>query len=180
MRYLESGVFSPLQNLTEVRLSDNFLRIVPQDLFLRNELLTSVSLDGNMLSKIVPGTFDACGGLRELRLQNNEITSIQDGVLDPLDSVEELHLENNKLSTIKGLKTLKKIRHVTLSRNSFEILTSELLPGTELSSLSLGHNSITSIQDGAFANQTTLTILFLGNNGLTRLGQRCKLRHTKT
>ncbi|XP_035710126.1 protein artichoke [Folsomia candida] len=172
VKYLESGIFFPLKNLTEVRLSDNFLRILPQDVFLRNEHLTSVSLDGNLLGKVVPGTFQTCRGLRELRLQNNEITTIPAGVLEGLETLEEVHLENNRLNGIKGLDNLRRIRHVTLSRNSFEKVTADMLPGTELSSLSLGHNNIKGISDGAFANQTTLSLLYLGNNRLTRLGQR--------
>jgi Leucine-rich repeat (LRR) protein len=170
LRYVESEALSPLKNLTEIRLSDNFLRILPQDLFFGNQGLTSVSLDGNQLTKVAPGTFQNCKGLRELRLQNNAITSIQPGTLDTLHYLEEVHLENNKLNMVEGLNALSRIRHVTLSRNSLEEITGELLPGTELSSLSLGHNLIRTIQDGAFANQSTLGILFLGNNMLTRLG----------
>jgi Leucine-rich repeat (LRR) protein len=172
LRYVESGAFTPLKNLTEIRLSDNFLRILPQDMFFGNGALTSISLDGNHLAKLAPGTFHNCKGLRELRLQNNGITSIPLGVLDTLEHLEEVHLENNKLTSLRGLDSLKRIRHVTLSRNSLEKITGEMLPGTELSSLSLGHNSIKTVQDGAFENQTTLNILFLGNNKLIRLGPR--------
>jgi len=173
LRYIESGAFVPLKNLTEIRLSDNFLRILPQDLFLSNEALSSLSLDGNHLTKIAPGTFSSSSkGLKELRLQNNQISSISPGVFDSLASLEEIHLENNKLTMIRGLSSLRRIRHVTLSRNSFERLSGEMLPGNELSSLSLGHNSIRSIADGTFLNQSTLSILFLGNNKLTRLGPR--------
>ena len=172
LRFVESGVFNPLRNLSEVRLSDNFLRVIPQDLFLYNELLSSLSLDGNLLTKVVPGTFHNSKQLRELRLQNNQITSLPSGVLDVLPHLEEIYLENNKLSLIHGLDTLKSVRHVSLSRNHIERLSSDTLPGTELSSLSLGHNLIRMIDDGAFLNQSSLSILFLGNNRLGWLGAK--------
>ena len=169
LRFVESGAFAPLRNLTELRLSDNFLQSLPPDLFLHNDKLFSLSLDGNLLSKILPGSFHNARGLRELRLQNNQIIAILPGVLDVLPKLEEIYLENNKLSQIKGLDALRNVRHVSLSRNNLERLTEDMLPGTEMSSLSLGHNSLKLIEDGAFRNQTSLNILFLGSNRLTHL-----------
>lgn len=169
LRLIDSGVFSSLRNLTEVRLGDNFLTNLPQDLFLQNEALSSISLDGNLLTKIVPGSFQNCKGLRELRLQNNRILSLEPGVVDGLENLQEIHLENNKLTRIRGLNKLKRLRHVSLSRNNIERLTVEMIPGTEVTSLSIGHCLIKNIDNGTFSNQSTLSILFLGNNRLTKL-----------
>jgi len=173
LKFIDSSALSPLKNLSQIRLSDNFLTVLPQDLFLKNENLVSISLDGNSITQVVPGLFYSCRkGLRELRLQNNAISSIQLGVLDGLHVLEEVHLENNMLAQIRGLNTLKMLRHVSLSRNNLIRLTHEMIPSTELPSLSLGHNSIRSVEDGTFANQSSLSILFLGNNELTRLTRK--------
>ena len=172
LRFIESGVFNTLRNLSEIRLSENFLRILPQDIFRYNARLTSISLDGNLLTKVVPGTFNSCKDLRELRLQNNQITTIPSGVLERLGLLEEVHLENNRLSLIQGLGSLASLRYVSLSRNHIERVMAELLPSVDLNSLSLGNNFIHVIEDGAFSNQTTLSVLFLANNKLTHLGAK--------
>lgn len=100
--------------------------------------------------------------LRELYLYSNRIRRIEN--LAALTNLEVLWLSDNYISRLEGLDTLGKLRELQLARNDIETVGSVLSWNSEITSLNLADNPITSFKElRALARLPKLVELSLGD-----------------
>ena len=119
IKHLERGAFNMLNNLVELDLSYNLLRVVP----------TAALID-------LPG-------LRELRLANNDLATIPADAFAPNPDLATLDLTGNRIRSInpKAFRCLSTLKILKLSSNLLVYLMQDLLvPLKSLQHLTLNNN----------------------------------------
>ena len=107
--------------------------------------------------------------LETLRLSNNSIGSIPEQI-NNLQNLKELFLSNNELTSFPEQNEdsrLTSLEQLSLSSNNFEQFPE--LNNPELTSLSLSHNNINSINILSINNLTKIKYLNLNNNNLSNI-----------
>ncbi|XP_011498192.1 PREDICTED: chaoptin-like [Ceratosolen solmsi marchali] len=169
---------SSLQQLTQLHLSSNYIQYIPRDFLQTCENLSTLSLDENQIRELEIGTFAKTKQLRELRLQDNLIREIKRGVFTPLSSLIELHLQNNAITDIEtgAFRSLHNLEHVNLQGNLLAVLgdvfqvSESIGSGTRsLISFQLDNNGLGVLHNDSLKDQTSIRIMWLGHNRLTRL-----------
>ncbi|XP_057336057.1 protein artichoke-like [Microplitis mediator] len=188
IRRVDSRSLASLKQLTQLHLTANFISRVPQDFLQHTENLLTLSLDENNIRELEIGTFIRTKHLRELRLQDNQITEVKRGVFAPLPELQELHLQNNAITDMEtgALKTLHNLQHVNLQGNLLAVLgdvfqiseSSEVRgsgfsederAGSSLISIQLDNNGLGVLHNDSLRGQSSVRIMWLGHNRLTRL-----------
>ncbi|BFZ23461.1 hypothetical protein BsWGS_26500 [Bradybaena similaris] len=108
--------------------------------------------------------------LTEVHLSSNRITTITNGAFAP--SVTTINLDNNQISAIPSfLVELPNLLNFSIKSNQITSINSNNFPvNSRITSLSLGKNPITSIDEHAFDNvRNSLTYLDLEGTRITRL-----------
>ncbi|XP_064612580.1 toll-like receptor 13 [Liolophura sinensis] len=115
-------------------LSDNLLKTIPNDSFIKLNALTSLDLSGNRLERLEPSAFRGLSRLSTLRLSENNLLLTYEaypvGVFRPLQKLEALALEKNLRNPyselgeypeqiFSGLSSLKELRIDGLRNVSF-------------------------------------------------------------
>ncbi|XP_024947066.1 protein artichoke isoform X1 [Cephus cinctus] len=157
IRELERGTFSGLRHLRELRLQDN------------------------QIAEVKRGVFSALPSLLELHLQNNAITHMETGALRSLRSLQHVNLQGNRLVVLAD------IFHFTSLSPSSSATTSSIdirSPsdddddddddqddggGSSLVSIQLDSNGLSVLHNDSLRGQTSVRIMWLGHNRLTRL-----------
>ncbi|KAM3964928.1 18 wheeler [Aphomia sociella] len=179
IKFIPSGVFCPLENLTTLNLTHNRIRTVGQLGFGQGCGLSLHSLDlSHNEIKTLPEDSELLKlrSLRYLYLQHNNISDISSEVFNGLLSLNMrvLNISHNRLQMIpEGLFTnARELREIYLNDNSlYELARGVFHRLEELIVLDLSSNQLTSnhIDDGTFRGLIRLIVLNLSNNALTRI-----------
>ncbi|KAB5542124.1 hypothetical protein PHYPO_G00087830 [Pangasianodon hypophthalmus] len=154
--------------ITQVDLSHNKLRTLPEALFSRLQHLTEIKLDNNEL-ETMPDFGPYSGNISTLILANNKIASISPEQLRPLSALETLDLSNNNLVDVKGFPSLP-LKNLYMNNNRISVLEPDCfknLSGTLLV-LRLNRNRLNSIPAKTF-QLDNLQHLDLSRNRLRRI-----------
>ncbi|XP_023229750.1 platelet glycoprotein V-like [Centruroides sculpturatus] len=105
--------FFALPSLLTLQLSDNPLKSIPNDAFLRLFLLRYLYLNDNLLEEISPDCFRDLVSLEELNLSNNRISRIHVDVFGNLRKIKKIWLKNNLLFNLPTKLELPNDRSLT-------------------------------------------------------------------
>ncbi|XP_011301867.1 chaoptin [Fopius arisanus] len=175
IRRIDSRGLATLGQLAQLHLSDNFIERVPRGFLDHCDNLSTLSLDGNRIRDLEAGTFSKSKQLRELRLQDNQITEVRRGVFAPLPTLLELHLQNNAITDMEtgALKSLHNLQHINLQGNLLAVLGDVFQVSFDstgsLVSIQLDNNGLGVLHNDSLRGQTSVRIMWLGHNRMTRL-----------
>ncbi|CAG0885133.1 unnamed protein product [Darwinula stevensoni] len=150
-------------------LSENNLTHFEDYTFSRFKHLEELHLGGNNIEKIGKSAFFNLT-LRTLSLRHNNWTEVPWEALKSMQALENLHLDQNELRSLPDdafdEKAFRGLKHLWLANNVFSSVPRAIRKLTNLHTLNLGGNLITSIHADDFANMTSLIVLELNNNYL--------------
>ena len=148
---LKAADFQGLTRLQSLRLNNNDLTILPDNVFDGLTSLEWLKLKNNDLSELPDNVFDDLASLRSLSLDDNDLGELPDNVFDGLANLSSLSLDGNDLGE--------------LPNNVFDGLAN-------LSSLSLDGNDLGELPDNVFDDLTRLEGLYLRDNDLEEMPSR--------
>lgn len=128
--------------------------------------LGNIYFGSNLLQEIPTVLFKSYKQLSSLNLFNNNITTIKDSDFIGANSLMSLTLARNPIKQISeaAFSSIKQILSLDLSDCGLTTVPSYTKDMKEMFMLNLGHNSITSVDDNSFANNTGLRLLSLASN----------------
>ncbi|XP_059810903.1 leucine-rich repeat and fibronectin type-III domain-containing protein 4 [Hypanus sabinus] len=169
-------LFVPLnidRRTVELRLADNFIRVVEQQDFVNMSGLVDLTLSRNTISFIQPFAFGDLESLRSLHLDGNRLTAIRDDNLSGLVNLQHLIVNNNQLVSVVASAFddfLATLEDLDLSFNNLPTVPWESIRGmVNLHTLNLDHNLIEYVAAGAFAELAKLARLDITSNRLQTL-----------
>ncbi|XP_039262601.2 slit homolog 1 protein-like isoform X2 [Styela clava] len=140
---LKSLPVSMPADVTEIRLEQNMIEVIPARAFARYRKLKRIDLSNNLISEVSEDSFQGLKHLNSLIMYENKITSLPKGIFAGLGNLQLLLLNANKLSCL---------RHDT-----FDGLVS-------LKLLSLYDNKLQIISKGTFRSLKSIQTLHLAQN----------------
>uniref|UniRef100_A0A3B3UA97 LRRCT domain-containing protein n=1 Tax=Poecilia latipinna TaxID=48699 RepID=A0A3B3UA97_9TELE len=140
--------FSKLKNLAAIRLYENQLTTIPEDLFMELPNLEEISLQGNRISALSPNLFPHKGKLIKLILDSNLLTSLPEEYFVGFPKVKLLTLRNNQLTSLPPVLfgEMPKLTELSLQQNN------------------LTNNDLQTLSGDVFDSLTKLKKLDLSNN----------------
>ena len=174
IKTLEDGAFSGLVGLTELHMSHNRLTEINPGAFNDLTALTYLSMFHNDITSLGADTFSGLPKLTYLNVDNNPIANIHVDTFDPLTSLDSLYLESLDLMDTDWHEDLfespTNLTTLSIRRNGITTLDVDIFDDlTKLTTLQLSENAITALPDGIFDGLTSLTKLHLNHNGLSTL-----------
>lgn len=177
LKFVPSGVFCSLENLSTLNLTNNRIRTVGQLGFgqICGSNLHSLDLSYNEI-KSLPEDSELLKlrSIQHLYLQHNNISDISNEAFNGLILMRVLNISHNHLHTLpEGLfSNARELREIYLNDNMlFELARGIFHRLEQLIVLDLSSNQLTSnhIDDGTFLGLIRLIVLNLSNNALTRI-----------
>ncbi|XP_078516956.1 leucine-rich repeat and fibronectin type-III domain-containing protein 4 [Lissotriton helveticus] len=157
----------------ELRLADNFIRVVNQDDFLNMSGLVDLTLSRNTIDNILPFAFGDLESLRSLHLDSNRLTEIHEEDLRGMLNLQHLIINNNQLISISVAAFddfLMSLEDLDLSYNNLISVPWEAIQNmVSLHTLNLDHNLIDYVMEGTFAELYKLSRLDMTSNRLFTL-----------
>ncbi|XP_068115611.1 leucine-rich repeat and fibronectin type-III domain-containing protein 4 [Hyperolius riggenbachi] len=157
----------------ELRLADNFIRVVEQQDFINMTGLVDLTLSRNTIDTIQPYTFGDLESLRSLHLDGNRLTSIHEEALRGMLNLQHLIINNNQLVTIPVPTFddfLLTLEDLDLSYNNLISAPWESIQNmVSLHTLNLDHNLIDYVMEGTFSELYKLSRLDMTSNRLHTL-----------
>lgn len=171
---LPDNGFTSLRSLQKLFLQDNAIVSLADRAFVGLVSLQGLNVSSNRLSALPPELFQSSRDLRELYLNNNSISVLAPGLLEGLDQLQVLDLSGNELTsscvnrdTFSGLVRLVVLN---LAHNAITRVDAQVFQDLySLQILSLDHNGIEVIAEGAFEALSNLHALTLSHNNLVRI-----------
>lgn len=169
---LPPAIFSGLNQLNELKLSNNGLNLIADRAFEGLLALLKLDLSVNRLNSLPPELFNEAKNVQEIYLNNNSINVLAPGIFTELSQLLVLDLSTNELTsewinsaTFKGLSRLVLLdisynKITKLEQNIFKDLTN-------LQVLRIQDNYIENIMENTFADLKNLNTLILSNNRLS-------------
>ncbi|XP_026202870.1 leucine-rich repeat-containing protein 69 [Anabas testudineus] len=158
---------SRLSNLSVLLLNNNCITALPVEL-LSLQQLEELNLGNNAL-KEVPAVLGHLESLKKLYLYSNQITLVPPEVLDGLQNLVVLNLNHNQIQRLPPeIKSLRKLRHLSVLDNKLEEVPDELGLLTELSEINLTSNQLSFLPKQLYQCKD-LTKLHVARNKLTSL-----------
>ncbi|XP_023221330.1 insulin-like growth factor-binding protein complex acid labile subunit [Centruroides sculpturatus] len=194
---IESGIFSVLKNLEVLRISENDLKELKENIFegldklwdlsLRNNQLESIDgaflnlstlkvldLSWNKISQITNTTFIGIDQVSYISLDYNQISRIDAGSFDRMTSVTLLVLSSNPLSNVTFLSLPQNVVKLNLSQIGIDTIPT--LPRNTFASiyqLILSYNNITEITrkdiEKLSAYYSSIQVLNFGHNQIQQI-----------
>lgn len=166
--------FSEFINLHELYFINNYITILPANMFDLLYNLEILDLSNNNIIELPENIFLNLTNLKELYLNDNNIANLPINIFKDLANLTILNLCCNKLDNINNLfYHLSSLKDLDLSNNRIKELTHELSEKTifndNLENLNLGNNNISVISEYAFNNLINLIELNLSENLLDNL-----------
>ncbi|KAG5678308.1 hypothetical protein PVAND_007994 [Polypedilum vanderplanki] len=127
LRVLPEQLSTAFKNLQSINLSHNYFESIPTFFSSSNfNHLYSIDLSNNPIGKILDGTITELVSLRELRLNSCNLNFLPANIAR-LTNLETLELRENYLESLPlSIKLLTKLRLLDIGRNNFEELPIEL------------------------------------------------------
>ncbi|XP_072528739.1 leucine-rich repeats and immunoglobulin-like domains protein 3 [Salminus brasiliensis] len=170
LRALPEGLFTGLQHLSEIKLNNNELETIP-DFGSHAGNLTTLILANNKISKISSERLRPLVALETLDLGNNNLVEVRTGAFPPLP-LKNLYVNNNRISVLEHgcfnnlSNTLLVLR---LNRNRLNSIPAKIFQLPNLQHLDLSRNRVRRIEGLTFHGLHTLRSLKMQRNGITRL-----------
>ena len=176
-RRLVGGLFSKFAQSTQLNLSYNQLRGLPNGLLDGLSQLRELNLSRNELKSLPASLFAQTPEVTHLWLHANSLDSdsLSKGAFSNLTELRTLDLSENKLGGLKEgwFATLTKLENLWLWRNRLGYLYAETFSSLSgLRTLSLSGNALFTIEDNTFAGLGSLEELWLLNNEIEELSER--------
>ncbi len=179
---IEDHLFGNASCATSLDLSENELGIdtnyLAEHAFDGLNNLEELRLSNNKIKNIKSGGLEALQNLTHLYLDNNMLALL---LLPKMDSLEVLDCSNNKLSVFPKLDHLLKLRHLDLSFNQLQTIPPNTVLTQKQNALKIvnvSYNGLTTIPKTFFQNCTEAVIINLSHNELTylppKLFAKCK------
>ncbi|XP_053133579.1 leucine-rich repeat and fibronectin type-III domain-containing protein 4-like [Hemicordylus capensis] len=169
-------LFIPLnidRRTVELRLADNFIRVVEPPELLNMSGLVDLTLSRNTIDTIRPFAFGDLESLRSLHLDGNRLTALGEEALRGLLSLQHLILSSNQLAEVSAAAFADfapTLEDLDLSYNNLRSVPWAGLRGMLcLHTLQLDHNLIDFVLEGAFAELYQLSRLDMTSNRLHTL-----------
>ncbi|CAG5094605.1 Oidioi.mRNA.OKI2018_I69.XSR.g13703.t1.cds [Oikopleura dioica] len=139
-RELLEGAF----RLQTADFSENFLKNLPFDLFVKNQIISEINLSKNQIHSVPPRLFLGLNQLKSIDLSHNQITTLNKLLFKDANSVTHLDLSNNRLLSITRVTLMNMInlQSLDLSSNRFRDLSPLKFDGKQLESIKLDHNNL--------------------------------------
>ncbi|KAJ8723221.1 hypothetical protein PYW08_003133 [Mythimna loreyi] len=177
IKFVPSGVFCSLENLSTLNLTHNRIRTVGQLGFGQGcgSNLHGLDLSHNEIKSLPEDSeLIKLRSLQHLYVQHNNISDISSEAFNGLVSMRVLNISHNQLHTLpEGLfANARELREIYLNDNTlFELARGIFHRLEQLIVLDLSSNQLTSshIDDGTFLGLIRLIVLNLSNNALTRI-----------
>ncbi|XP_034253375.1 toll-like receptor Tollo [Thrips palmi] len=171
---LPDNGFTSLRSLQKLYLQENAVAALADRAFVGLVALQTLNVSSNRLTALPPELFQSSRDLRELHLNNNSISVLAPGLLEGLDQLQVLDLSGNELTsscvnrdTFSGLVRLVVLN---LAHNDITRVDAHVFQDLySLQILSLDHNGIEVIAEGAFSSLSNLHALTLSHNNLVRV-----------
>ncbi|XP_014666257.1 PREDICTED: insulin-like growth factor-binding protein complex acid labile subunit, partial [Priapulus caudatus] len=173
---LNSGIFAAgpviprLINTVHMRLQDNKIATIEDDVFEPLKLLWEINLGNNKLTRITNGMFNKADNLGLLNLHGNEITVMEDGAFTNKTRLRTIYLNKNKLTSINDelFQDLNSLRILNLQENNINTISADALATTDaLYELNLAKNNLASLPKKLFKTAKGILALWLQSNALT-------------
>nr|XP_057915376.1 toll-like receptor 13 [Doryrhamphus excisus] len=175
LKLVDSGLFQPCSNVTELDLAENRIQSISHDSFRALQGLKSLSFSRNKLT-LVPPAIRNLTRLLELDLSSNNITSLGCHDFAELGHLRVLSLYQNFIRTVKQcvFQDLRNLQVLKLQTNQITRLNDAFkryLPN--LRQLRLDRNQLTTIEDGEFEGLRSLQYLTLHGTLISKLKKGC-------
>uniref|UniRef100_A0A183GSU9 LRRCT domain-containing protein n=1 Tax=Heligmosomoides polygyrus TaxID=6339 RepID=A0A183GSU9_HELPZ len=149
--------------------------------YLRNCVkLMYLDLFDNKISEINNFELMNLSQLKQLRLQNNQLSEIHPMAFMNLPQLQCLYMRDNLIGSLHGnrLQAFHRLEILDVTNNILQ--KKGMLDGVRnLQQLSLRNNSLSSVDENAFASLRQLTTLDLAHNSLTKIPKRTFSHQTK-
>ncbi|KPP60327.1 hypothetical protein Z043_121682, partial [Scleropages formosus] len=144
IRNISSVVDKIPNNVININLSKNKIKILPPDVFRKFGRLQKLTLDRNNISFLRNAQFRGLGQLSFLNLSCNQLMKIKPEAFEGLPQLRNLGLHKNQLHEIQPefFKFLPQIKYVQLSLNKLQYVDGNLYNSSTLSNLDLSFNNI--------------------------------------
>ncbi|GFN73529.1 insulin-like growth factor-binding protein complex acid labile subunit [Plakobranchus ocellatus] len=149
---MDNSAFAPHSPLV-VDLSHNELSNLHAPKWVATQQL---SLASNKLAELDEHAFDGMTGLLSLDLSNNSLTWLHDDLFEHLDAVQHLDVSHNQIGGANKVGPQEKIVWTRLLKNLRSLTT-----------LNLGHNNISHLDQNTLKPLVKLKTLYLNNNKLS-------------
>ncbi|MEE6521346.1 hypothetical protein FKM82_019492 [Ascaphus truei] len=157
----------------ELRLADNFIRVVEQEDFLNMTGLVDLTLSRNTIDNIQPYAFGDLESLRSLHLDGNRLTTMHEEALRGMLNLQHLIVNNNQMVRIPVATFddfLLTLEDLDLSYNNLISVPWEAIQNmVSLHTLNLDHNLIEYVMEGTFSELYKLSRLDMTSNRLHTL-----------
>lgn len=133
-------------NLTELRVPKNKIKLIPANVAVLPPLLTFLSFNHNEIMAIEDGAFNSTT-LKEIHLSFNKLTSLKKGMFLDAPNIQSLYLDSNLIDSIEEETfDLPKLEYLMLDYNRLTTLPPKLLVTTpSLQAISLISNQLTEV-----------------------------------
>ncbi|XP_013396099.1 chondroadherin-like protein [Lingula anatina] len=168
IRDIEQTVFAGMAKLKELRLNENFLSYVPQNL---PNSLRILDLSENQIINFKDFQFAGMRNIETLRLRKSGVERIPTNSFAGLEKIKTLDLSENRISSIgkSVFGMLHKLKTLKLNDNRIGLIQTDIFSSSSaLQFLDMSKNYIgrSSIPLDLFKGTSKLKILFLSDNEL--------------
>lgn len=148
--------------------------------------ITHMILDGNCITELPDYGLKQFTALTHLSIQNNAINLIEQYAFYGLTALLELNLNNNQLPSLQRnifqFQELPTVETLSLSGNRIKFIEDGTfrIIGDALKSLNLSYNKLTELNNSMFHYLVALTTLSLAHNNIRTLQPNCFVDPTQT
>ena len=140
--------------------------------------ITNLALTNNMIRSLDPKIFASILSLKSLEISNNQHDEVKEELFLHLQSLMSLSLAGNQIKsiTVEIFQNLPNLRKLVLSQNEIETIDFRMRKDnflTQLQTLELRDNKISSLQDNEFSMLKSLSNLNLQGNQIKSLDRNC-------
>ncbi|CAO4385856.1 unnamed protein product [Caenorhabditis nigoni] len=159
IRYMDSDVFKPFTNLSNLDLSHNNLQSIKKAVFDNiKATLHRLDIGYNRIKSLPDGVFEGLSNLTTLFLDGNPIKEWKKEMFKGLDNLEKLSMDNCKLESLPAdlFEYLPKLNTLSLRGNPFDEIPSAVANKKSLKNVDMSATNLTEIRDHAFAGDSDL------------------------
>lgn len=170
---LQQGAFRFLPKLTDLKLTYNNIKQIPENVF-NNLNVRRLYLDDNILEEIATGAFKNMRKLLEFRGSNNNLVHYNPDWFVDSHELRLIDLRNNKLRNIptKAFMNNNKLKTLLLDSNDIAIVQDDAFKGLKsLDYLSLSRNKLKYLYSKAFPKSFAIRTFNLNANQFNYLPQ---------
>lgn len=178
---LATGLFEHHTNVNDLKLTQNNMRAVPNEILCPIKGLAALNVSFNRIATLddFAAVAHICGAsnhhvfaeLEVLDVSNNQLSSVDSDWIDSnLGQLKVLRLQHNNLTKIAGdaFHGMHALTHLNVSYNQLESLPNGMLNETrKLQELHLQNNKLYQLPSGLFHDLSELMVLDLSSNQLS-------------